>query len=238
MFQKAQLEHTCLVGIFLLLSHTEKSHLTVARCLFIKGCFVFCRVLYGNKIKDLPAGIFHGLSSLQLLWVSDESWIRSTRSPCFSFLLGSVYFSLHLTYVGHCPSYCSAHVFSRLIATILSRFRAVTIDGVWIHSFVHQPFVGSWPLLQFRNLFYTIGRSPWTSDQPVPRPLPAHRTTQTQNKRTHRHPCFQWDSNSRSQRSSERRQFMPYTARPLWSAGVWISEWIYWFLIHTSRSYT
>jgi hypothetical protein len=25
----------------------------------------------------------------------------------------------------------------------------------------------------------------------------------------HRHPCLEWDSNPRSQRSSERRQFMP-----------------------------
>jgi hypothetical protein len=26
------------------------------------------------------------------------------------------------------------------------------------------PFVGPWPLLQFRNLFYTDGRTPWTVD--------------------------------------------------------------------------
>jgi hypothetical protein len=32
--------------------------------------------------------------------------------------------------------------------------------------------------------FYTVGRTPWTGDQPVARPLPAYRTTQTQNKRT------------------------------------------------------
>jgi hypothetical protein len=34
----------------------------------------------------------------------------------------------------------------------------------------------------------------------------------------HRHPCLEWDSKPRSQRSSKRRQFMPQTARPLWSA--------------------
>jgi hypothetical protein len=38
-----------------------------------------------------------------------------------------------------------------------------------------QPFVGPWFLM-----FYTINRTPWTSDQPVARPLPTHRTTQTQ----------------------------------------------------------
>jgi hypothetical protein len=33
-------------------------------------------------------------------------------------------------------------------------------------------------------ILYTADRTPWTGDQPVARPLPAHRTTQTQNKRT------------------------------------------------------
>jgi hypothetical protein len=33
--------------------------------------------------------------------------------------------------------------------------------------------------------FFTVGRTPWTSDQLVARPLPKHRTTQTQNKRIH-----------------------------------------------------
>jgi hypothetical protein len=47
-----------------------------------------------------------------------------------------------------------------------------------------QPGVGPWPPLQFRNIFYTVDRTPRTSDQPVARPLPTHRTTQTQNKRT------------------------------------------------------
>jgi hypothetical protein len=31
---------------------------------------------------------------------------------------------------------------------------------------------------------YTVGRTAWTGDQSVARPLPAHRTTQTRNKRT------------------------------------------------------
>jgi hypothetical protein len=57
---------------------------------------------------------------------------------------------------------------------------------IFIHSSMSlQPFVGPWPLLQFRNLFYTDGRIPWTSDQSIARPLPTHRTTQTQNERTH-----------------------------------------------------
>jgi hypothetical protein len=44
---------------------------------------------------------------------------------------------------------------------------------------------GPRPLIPFRDHFFTDGRTPRTSDQPVARPLPKHRTTQTQNKRIH-----------------------------------------------------
>jgi hypothetical protein len=42
---------------------------------------------------------------------------------------------------------------------------------------------GLWRLFHFLNL-YTDGRTPWTADQPVARPLPTHRVTQTKNKCT------------------------------------------------------
>jgi hypothetical protein len=43
--------------------------------------------------------------------------------------------------------------------------------------------VGPWPLFQFLNL-HAVGRTPWTRDQTVARPLHIHKTTETQNKRT------------------------------------------------------
>jgi hypothetical protein len=46
-----------------------------------------------------------------------------------------------------------------------------------------QPFVVPWPLFQFLD-FYTVGSIPWTGDQPVTKPLPAHTIVQTQNKHT------------------------------------------------------
>jgi hypothetical protein len=53
-------------------------------------------------------------------------------------------------------------------------------------------------------IIFTDGRTPWTSDQLVIRPLPKHRiNTYT------KHPCLVWGSNPRSQLTSERRQFMP-----------------------------
>jgi hypothetical protein len=52
---------------------------------------------------------------------------------------------------------------------------SVELLSIFIHSLMPlQPSVGLWPLLLFRNHFYTDGRTPWTGDQPVARPLPAH----------------------------------------------------------------
>jgi hypothetical protein len=46
----------------------------------------------------------------------------------------------------------------------------------------HRAFVKRFVSLQFLIL-KTVGRTPWRGDQPVTRPLPTHRTIQTQNKR-------------------------------------------------------
>jgi hypothetical protein len=34
-------------------------------------------------------------------------------------------------------------------------------------------------------IYWTVGRTPWTGDQPVARPLPIYRTTQHRKTRTH-----------------------------------------------------
>jgi hypothetical protein len=74
-----------------------------------------------------------------------------------------------------------------------------------------QKHYGSTSLVNLGRVFsfliiYTVDGTPWTEEQPTVRPLPTHRTTQTQNKRLqYRHPCLEWDSNSRSQGSSGRR---------------------------------
>jgi hypothetical protein len=81
----------------------------------------------------------------------------------------------------------------------------VSLLLLWIYS----PLLG---LGRFSRFFilYTVGKTPWTRDQPVARPLPTHRTTQIQNKLAqYRHPYLEWDSNRESQRLSERRPFMP-----------------------------
>jgi hypothetical protein len=57
-------------------------------------------------------------------------------------------------------------------------FRAYLSNYIWLYS-----LCGPWPPFQFLNL-YTDGKNHLTEEQPVARPLPTQRTTQTQNKRT------------------------------------------------------
>jgi hypothetical protein len=75
-----------------------------------------------------------------------------------------------------------------------------------------QLFVGPWLLFQFPNI-YIVGRTPWTRDQPVARPLTCTQYTNRIN--AHRHICLELDSNPRPRCLSGRRQFMSWTARPL-----------------------
>jgi hypothetical protein len=85
----------------------------------------------------------------------------------------------------------------------------------FIHQWLYSPLLG--PGLFFSSVifFYTDGRTPWTSDQPTQ----ARCLHTVQRKHgINRHLCLEWDSNPRSQCSTERRQFMPQIARPLWSA--------------------
>jgi hypothetical protein len=72
---------------------------------------------------------------------------------------------------------------SRHASHLLSIYLSVYIYVYIYMSTAVQPFVGFWPLFSFLN-FYTVGRTPWTGDQPFARALPAPRTPQTQNKHT------------------------------------------------------
>jgi hypothetical protein len=77
-------------------------------------------------------------------------------------------------------------------------------------SFSLYVSIAPWKLAVFSFLIvYIDGRAPWTGDQLVARPLPTHRTTQTQNKRTHRQHTFESVSKPRSHCTSRRRWFMP-----------------------------
>jgi hypothetical protein len=76
-----------------------------------------------------------------------------------------------------------------------------------IYLWLYSP-CGPWSPFQYLNL-YTVGRTPWTGDQPVARPLTTHSTTHKHRINVRRHPCLELDSNPRFQCSSGRRWFMP-----------------------------
>jgi hypothetical protein len=75
----------------------------------------------------------------------------------------------------------------------------------------HRASVKRFVSLQFINVRHSVGLF-----RRVINPSSGRYLKRTQNK--HRHPCLNWDWNLRSQRSNERTQFMPYSARPLRSA--------------------
>jgi hypothetical protein len=96
--------------------------------------------------------------------------------------------------------------YSYIEATQQIRFHFVS------YLFIYSSFVGPWPLFHFLNP-RLLGRGISPSQGRY-----LHTEQHRHRENAYRHPCLEWDSNPRSQRSSERRQFMPQTARPLWSA--------------------
>jgi hypothetical protein len=63
----------------------------------------------------------------------------------------------------------------------LREFRAYML-----YMSIYGSTVLCWTLAAFSisySYVYKVGRTPWTGDQPIARPLPSHRTAQTQNKR-------------------------------------------------------
>jgi hypothetical protein len=57
----------------------------------------------------------------------------------------------------------------------------LSINHLWLYSLLLGPC---------RFFSFLILYTPWTEDQPIPRPLPTQDNTQTQNKSAQRHPCL------------------------------------------------
>jgi hypothetical protein len=105
-----------------------------------------------------------------------------------------------------------AHLVNKLPPFIQPQKLITVFAYLWLYS----P-CGPWPLFQFLNL-YTVGRTPWPGDQPVARPLPTHRTTQTQNKRTDIHVSSgirTHDPSVRPSEDSSRFRLRSHCDRPL-----------------------
>jgi hypothetical protein len=94
--------------------------------------------------------------------------------------------------------------------TTLWAFTACYRDSFTFYLFTHlehRSSVKSLVSLQFLNLRQSVGLL-------VARPLRTHKHRINADRR----PCLEWDSNPRSQCLSERRDFMPWASRQLWSA--------------------
>jgi hypothetical protein len=74
-------------------------------------------------------------------------------------------------------------------------------------SIALQSFVGPWPLFQFLNPIYS--RQVSLDGKSARRKASTYTQNNTNRINAYRHPCFEWDSSPRSQRSSGRRRFMP-----------------------------
>jgi hypothetical protein len=93
------------------------------------------------------------------------------------------------------------------------------------HSFfirLYSPIVGPWPTFQFSSSYTqsVYGRS-------ARRKAPTYTQNYTHRINAHKHPCLELNSNPRSRCWSGRTEFMPQTARPLWSANNKYSNTIY-----------
>jgi hypothetical protein len=53
----------------------------------------------------------------------------------------------------------------------------ITISGLLLLLWLYSPLLGLGRFITFLIL-HTVGRTPWTGDQPIARPLPIHRTAQ------------------------------------------------------------
>jgi hypothetical protein len=79
---------------------------------------------------------------------------------------------------------------------------------IFIQQWLYSPLLGPGRFFQFSNPIHSRYDS---LDGGSARPKAATYTQDSTKHRinAHRHPCLEWDSNPRSQCSSERRQFMP-----------------------------
>jgi hypothetical protein len=105
-------------------------------------------------------------------------------------MLIKYFLKIHLSVILPSPSQSSNQAFSKmsLIKDLYVFYVFTTLIRIAFICFIHssmalQLCVGPWSIFTL-VILYTVGRTSWTGDQAVARPLSTHRTVQTQNKRT------------------------------------------------------
>jgi hypothetical protein len=144
-------------------------------------------------------------------------YLSSFLSICLSTYL-SIYLSIYLyfflsTYLSIYLSIYLSFFLSLCLLIYLSNYMSSYLFiYLWFYS----------PLLDVGR--FSVSLSFAQSVGPLEEGAARHKAaTYTQNNtkhsiNAHRHSCFEWDSNPRPPSSNEGRQFIPWTARPLWLA--------------------
>jgi hypothetical protein len=99
--------------------------------------------------------------------IDDTSINPRTSSPqSVIHIVKIIHYLLH----GHIPEKFAAALMFPYFFKIGARNGSDNYRSISIYLWLYGSFL----------ILYTVGRTPWTGDQPVARPLPTHRTTQTQ----------------------------------------------------------
>jgi hypothetical protein len=72
-------------------------------------------------------------------------------------------------------------IFGRLYCIQDTEPKGISIDPLPMHLWLYSPLLDLGRFFSFLTI-YTVGMTPWAGDRPVATPLPAHKTTKTQNK--------------------------------------------------------
>jgi hypothetical protein len=134
-----------------------------------------------------------------------------------------------------------------IAAHLLKKFPAFydtprSITFSLIHQWLYSPLLGPGLFFSFLICTQRVGLPERGISPSQSRYLHTgqnkHKIRRSTHNHTHTHPWLEWYSNPWSQRSSERRQFMPLTARPLWPAKIyyyehkhpayWLNTWARW----------
>jgi hypothetical protein len=127
--------------------------------------------LYGDNFTFLPLPATRRLSvSKGGLW-----WSRWRRIDYLSNVYIQIYLSIYLS--TYQSIYLSVYIY---LPTYLYLYLPTYLSIYDYNSLLNLGRFFSFLILYV----YTDSRTPWTGDEPVTRPLPAHRTAQTQNKST------------------------------------------------------
>jgi hypothetical protein len=156
----------------------------------LSACLSACLSIYLTTYVSIYLSVYLSVYLSLSIYLSIHPPIHpsSYLSIYLSTIYLSIYYlSIYLLSIYLSIYYLSIYYLSIYLSICLSIYLSVCLSVYLSIYLFNYPCLysccGLWLLSQFLNL-HTVGTSPWTVNQHVARPLPTHRTTQTQRKRT------------------------------------------------------